>query len=165
MTLVRERFLKKETKKIIQRLGWVAFAAYVILLIYLLFFAEEYGRYFTVEREYRYNFVPFAEIRRFWMYREQLGTFAFLSNIAGNIIGFLPFGFMLPIVAEKMRSGFLIIMSGFALSMTVELIQLATKVGCFDVDDLILNTLGAAIGYLLFAICNYIRRKYYGKKI
>ena len=34
-----------------------------------------------------------------------------------------------------------------------------------DVDDLILNTLGAAIGYMLFAVCNYLRRKRYGEKI
>lgn len=160
-----EHFLKKETKKMIRGLGCFLFVVYVILLTYLLFFAEEYGRMAQAERAYRYNFVPFAEIRRFWMYREQLGTFAFLSNIAGNVIGFLPFGFILPVVAGRMRSGFLIVMSGFAFSLSVELIQLVTRVGCFDVDDLILNTSGAAIGYLLFVICNYIRRKHYGEKI
>ena len=47
----------------------------------------------------------------------------------------------------------------------VEVVQLVTKVGCFDVDDLILNTLGAAIGYGIFAVCNYLRRRHYGKKI
>lgn len=54
---------------------------------------------------------------------------------------------------------------GFGLSLLVESIQLVFKVGCFDVDDLILNTLGAAIGYMLFAVCNYLRRKRYGEKI
>jgi len=44
----------------------------------------------------------------------------------------------------------------------VETIQLVWKVGSFDVDDLILNTLGGVIGYLLFWICNKIRRKIYG---
>jgi len=47
----------------------------------------------------------------------------------------------------------------------VEVIQLITKVGCFDVDDMILNTAGAALGYLLFFICDHLRRKIYGKKI
>ena len=47
----------------------------------------------------------------------------------------------------------------------METVQLIAKVGCFDVDDLILNTLGAAIGYMLFAVCNYLRRKRYGEKI
>ena len=38
------------------------------------------------------------------------------------------------------------------------------KVGSFDVDDLLLNTVGGAAGYILYAICNAIRRKYvYGK--
>lgn len=156
--------MKKETKNIIQTMGRISFAAYVLLLVYLLFFAEEYGRA-AAGAEYRYNLVPFAEIRRFWIYREQLGNVAFLTNLWGNIVAFLPFGFILPIVTRRMRSGFTIIMSGFALSMTVELIQLITRVGCFDVDDLILNTIGAAIGYLLFFICNYLRRNYYGKKI
>ena len=50
----------------------------------------------------------------------------------------------------------------FEFSLCVETIQLVWKVGSFDVDDLILNTLGGVIGYLLFWICNKIRRKIYG---
>ena len=53
----------------------------------------------------------------------------------------------------------------FHSAFLVETVQLIAKVGCFDVDDLILNTLGAAIGYMLFAVCNYLRRKRYGEKI
>ena len=64
-----------------------------------------------------------------------------------------------------MRSGWLIVLAGFGLSVTVEVIQLITKVGCFDVDDMILNTAGAALGYLPFFICDHLRRKVYGKKI
>ena len=48
----------------------------------------------------------------------------------------------------------------------METIQLVTRVGIFDVDDLILNTLGAGIGYLLFAVGSRVRRKMdYGKKV
>lgn len=117
------------------------------------------------ERVYRYNLIPFLEIRRFWIYREQLGVLAVFSNIFGNVIGFIPYGFILPVIAHKCRSGFFIILSGFSLSLVVEVVQLVTKVGCFDVDDLILNTLGAAIGYGMFAVCNYLRRRHYGEKI
>lgn len=138
---------------------------YVLLLMYLLFFSEGYGRVAEAEREYRYNLVPFVEIRRFWIYREQLGVFALFTNLIGNVLGFIPYGFILPVIHNGLRSGFLIILSGFGLSLCVETIQLVTKVGCFDVDDLILNTLGAALGYLAFAVCDYLRRKYYGKKI
>ena len=51
-----------------------------------------------------------------------------------------------------MDRAFLIFLSGFLLSLTVEVIQLISKVGCFDVDDLILNTLGAVLGYVFFVI-------------
>ena len=43
--------------------------------------------------------------------------------------------------------------------------QLIGKVGCFDVDDLILNTLGAVTGYVIFLVCNRMRRRIYEKKI
>ena len=120
-----------------------------------------------VERGYRYNLMPFVEIRRFWKYRDQLGNFAVFSNIFGNVIGFLPWGFILPIIFRRMDRVFLIFLSGFLLSLTVEVIQLISKVGCFDVDDLILNTLGAVLGYVFFVLCDHIRRKkyHYGKKI
>lgn len=157
--------MKKETKRIIRQGGTALFVLYVLLLVYFLFFSEAYGRGPAGMQTYRYNLVPFVEIRRFWVYREQVGASAFFTNIFGNVIGFLPFGFILPIIADKMQSGFLITLTGFCLSLGVETIQLVTRVGCFDVDDLILNTLGAALGYLAFAVCNHIRRTYYGKKI
>ena len=86
-------------------------------------------------------------------------------NLAGNVIGFLPFGFFLPILSRRLRNGVLVTMSGFGLSLLVESIQLIFKVGCFDVDDMILNTLGAALGYGIYAVCEIFRRKHNGKKI
>ena len=69
---------------------------------------------------------------------------AFL-NLAGNVIGFLPFGFFLPILSRRLRNGAVVTALGFGLSLLVESIQLVFKVGCFDVDDLILNTLGVLL--------------------
>lgn len=157
--------MKDSTKRKIKCLSVLLFILYVLLLVYFLFFSEEYGRVATEERMYRYNLIPFVEIRRFWIYRKQLGVFAVFTNIFGNVIGFIPYGFILPVIAHKCRRGTFIITSGFALSLLVETVQLFARVGCFDVDDLILNTLGAAIGYLLFVGCNYLRRKRYGEKI
>ena len=136
----------KSTKRKIRQIGIFLFIVYVMLLSYVLFFSEAYGRMAAEESIYRYNLKPFAEIRRFW-------------------VGFIPFGFILPVISRRWRSGFLIVLSGFCLSFCVETIQLVTKVGCFDVDDLILNTAGAAAGYLLFAVCDHLRRKHYGEKI
>lgn len=156
--------LKKETKRKIRTLGMILFLIYIILLVYFLFFAESYGRAAEIDREYRYNLVPFVEIRRFWTYREQLGFLAVFTNIFGNVIGFIPLGFILPIISNCTRSGSFITVIGFTLSMCVEVIQLMTKVGSFDVDDLILNTLGAVIGYILFTVCNRLRRWIHKKR-
>ena len=157
--------MKKGTKHRVKKLGTAFFVLYVLILVYLLFFSEGYGRVADAEREFRYNFVPFVEIRRFWVYRKQLGMFALFTNIFGNVLGFMPYGFVLPVINRRMRNGFFIILSGFSICLTVEVIQLITRVGCFDVDDLILNTLGAILGYLAFMLCDKIRRMYYGKKI
>lgn len=152
--------MKKGTKHRVKKLGTAFFVLYVLILVYLLFFSEGYGRVADAEREFRYNLVPFVEIRRFWTYRKQLGMFALFTNIFGNVLGFMPYGFVLPVITRRMRNGFFIILSGFSISLTVEVIQLITKVGCFDVDDMILNTLGAALGYGIYAVCDKIRRKY-----
>ena len=56
------------------------------------------------------------------------------------------------------------VITGFLFSLFVESVQLVSKVGSFDVDDLLLNTLGGVLGYILFLICNIIRRKCYGQK-
>ena len=152
--------MKKGTKHRVKKLGTAFFVLYVLVLVYLLFFSEGYGRVADVEREFRYNFVPFVEIRRFWVYRKQLGMFALFTNIFGNVLGFMPYGFVLPVINRRMRNGFFIILSGFSISLTVEVIQLITRVGCFDVDDMILNTLGAALGYGIYAVCDKIRRKH-----
>lgn len=157
--------MRDETKYKIRQAGGFLFVLYMLLMMYLLFFSEGYGRADHMKDSYRYNLIPFVEIRRFWEYREQLGALALFTNIFGNVLGFIPYGFIIPVIQQKLRSGFLIILSGFGLSLFVETVQLFTKVGSFDVDDLILNTLGAAIGYAAFVICNYLRRKYYGKKI
>lgn len=157
--------MKQSTKKWVRRAGVVLFVIYVLLLIYFLFFSEEYGRVAELDREYQYNLIPFVEIRRFWIYREQLGVFAVFTNLIGNVVGFVPFGLLLPVIFRNFRQCSRIVLSGFALSLTVETIQLITKVGSFDVDDLMLNTLGAFLGYFIFYICDLIRRKYDGKKI
>ena len=75
---------------------------YLLALTYFLFFAEGYGR--SVEgRMYAYNLQPFREIKRFWVHREMLGTFAVFCNLAGNVIGFIPFGMILPVIWPKTR--------------------------------------------------------------
>lgn len=141
----------------------IMFGVYIIFLIYFLFFAESTGRTFE-GRTYHYNLVLFKEIGRFLKYWKQLGIMAVMLNLVGNVAAFVPFGFFLPVISHKCRSLFYMIFFSFEFSLIVETIQLVSKVGSFDVDDMILNTIGGAIGYLIYMVLQRIRRKHHEKK-
>ena len=132
------------------------FVLYIIFIIYFLIFSDWYGRTGEMQ-EYHYNLVLFKEIKRFWEYRDQVGMFAMFTNLFGNVIIFMP-------MASKYRSLFSTVFYSFGLSLCVETFQLVTKVGSFDVDDLLLNTIGGLAGYILFIICAAIRRRHVYKK-
>lgn len=146
----------------LRALGKVLFVLYIAFLVYFLLFSDWYGRE-GISQEYRYNLVLFKEIKRFIKYRRELGAFAVFTNLFGNILIFVPYGFFIP-MASRHRGFVKTTFLSFALSLGVELFQLLTRVGSFDVDDLFLNTLGGAVGYMIFMICNAIRRKHYACK-
>ncbi len=143
-----------------QRRVLVVFFLYLSVLIYLVLFSETYRRGGGLGG-YAYNLEPFKEIRRFYGNIEQLGFRAVFVNLAGNILAFIPFAFFLPVVSEKAGGFFQTVFLTFILSLCIECTQLVTKVGSFDVDDLILNTAGGLIGYLLHWIGQriWMRRK------
>lgn len=145
---------KKHTRN--QRLGWIPFLIYLGFLAYFLFFAELMGR--TQEQmEYHYNLVLFKEIKRFITYRDILGTEAVLLNLVGNVAAFMPFGFFFPVISRRTRHWYVMVLLGAAFSLGIECIQLATKVGSFDVDDILLNTIGSLLGYWMFVLVQKVR--------
>lgn len=151
--------MSRRKTKILRALGKVLFLLYIGFLIYFLFLAEWYGRT-GISEEYRYNLELFREIKRFITYREQLGMFAVSANLAGNILIFVPYGFFIS-MASRSRGFFKTLFFSMGLSLCVEIAQLFTRVGSFDVDDILLNTIGGVIGYIIFSICNRIRRRYH----
>lgn len=150
--------MNKEQKKRIRVAGGILLLLYLVLLLYFLFLAEWYGRSGYPAQERHYNLIPFLEIQRFWRYRQQLGNYAVFLNLAGNVLGFVPFGFFLPLVFKSYRKGLKVVWLGLFLTVCVEVMQLYFRVGRFDVDDIILNTGGTILGYMFFRICNFIRR-------
>lgn len=154
--------MNSKSRKRIRILGKILFVLYIIFIIYFLIFSDWYGRTGEMQ-EYHYNLVLFKEKKRFWEYRDQVGMFAMFTNLFGNVIIFMPFGFFMP-MASKYRSLFSTVFYSFGLSLCVETFQLVTKVGSFDVDDLLLNTIGGLAGYILFIICAAIRRRHVYKK-
>ena len=92
--------LSKKREKRFRALGKVLFVLYIIFLIYFLCFSEWYGRVGTTE-EYRYNLELFKEIKRFIEYREELGMFAVFTNLFGNILIFVPYGFFVAMASRR----------------------------------------------------------------
>ena len=124
------------------------FIIYILFLFYLLFFSETYGR--TMEDSgYRYNLELFKEIKRFWMNRGSLGLRSVTTNLLGNIVAFAPFGFFLPMLCRVGKNVFACTIVSALFSFCVEVVQLFTRVGAFDVDDILLN-------YLLLSIKSLI---------
>lgn len=138
--------------------GWAAFIIYLIALVYFLLFAEMFGRN-NADICYHYNLVLFREIRRFWHYRKMLGMTAVLLNLVGNVAGLMPYGFFLPFLAVRTRHWYTVTCLTFLFSLTIELAQLLCKVGSFDVDDLLLNTIGGMLGYFLFWLVWHLKKR------
>ena len=79
-----------------------------------------------------------------------------LKNLLGNIIPFIPFGFLLPFAYKKFSSMIGVFFTGLASILIIEIFQFLTKLGSFDVDDIILNMIGIVCGYLMFLVINRI---------
>ncbi len=125
--------------------------------VYFLFFAESMGR--TVHSVgYRYNLVPFKEIKRFvvWAMNSDAGFRSMIINIFGNIFFFTPLGFFVPALCKMKNKGLWTFVIALISTLSVETIQLITKIGSFDVDDIILNTLGAVIGFYIYIMAKRI---------
>ena len=144
----------------IRSIGWILFIFYLAGLIYFMFFSESLGRT-EVTVDYRYNLEPFREIRRCLQHWDVLGPVNAGMNLAGNVIAFMPFGFILPMLCRSNRKWYLIFLLSLLCSFCIEGLQLYTRRGSFDVDDLMLNTLGGLAGYWCFLAAAGFRRLLY----
>ena len=82
------------------------------------------------------------------------------ENTAGNIVLFLPLGFLLPMVAKKTNSFPAVFFIALLYSGLIEFIQyIERSFGAYrsvDIDDVILNTLGGGAGFLIYQLLKYI---------
>lgn len=74
------------------------------------------------------------------------------AYVVENVILFLPFGCLLPLAFPYFRRMFRCMGSGFLVSLLIETAQLVTSRGHCQVDDVVMNTFGAGIGYIFFRI-------------
>lgn len=156
--------MKKITRKRLSKASLIVFILYISVLIYFVFFSDRYGRLEGFV-EYRYNLRPFMEIRRYLEYNAYFTWENLVTNLAGNILVFSPMGILIPIFMEKKVGLFYIAGASFLLSLFIETVQLVFRIGVFDVDDLIMNTLGGIIGYIGYRIGKCIYRFFFRRKI
>jgi len=98
-------------------------------------------------------FAGYLEMIRYGMF------FEFIYLFVGNIIWFVPFGFLLPCLSKRFSTFPRVLLSGLFLSLVIEFLQYAFGTGISEADDLILNTLGALIGYALYRLIHKLKRK------
>jgi glycopeptide antibiotics resistance protein len=70
----------------------------------------------------------------------------------GNVMLFVPFGLLLPVLFNNVNTFQKLILITLLISFGLELIQLFTVLGTFDVDDIILNVLGGSIGFGMYIL-------------
>ena len=148
---------KKEKSKRLIIVSRLLFVLYMRCVLYFLLVSEGFGR--TNGGVYRYNLEPLAEIKRFYNMLGGTRTYKAVLNLFGNIACFMPFGLFVPYIFKRRISFIKVVFTTFMFSLCIEVIQLYFMIGIFDVDDLILNTIGGALGYVVYAVLNKIRNE------
>ncbi|MBR4955066.1 MAG: VanZ family protein [Clostridia bacterium] len=134
----------------------VIFGLYLCVMVYLLFLQQvrlhhidSFAHYLELLRSGSFNLRPFETIGIFmenlvgddpyWAHHAAI-------NLAGNVVMFVPAGYLLPRVWAKADSLKLICLYVLCALIVVETMQHVTLTGVFDIDDIILNMAGAALG-------------------
>ena len=111
------------------------------------------GRDGTVE-----NIITNQVLYSFKTIKEDILNNGIFGNFLGNIMLFVPIGILFPLVIKRKRWQHILFI-GAILSLVVETIQLITSRGFFEVNDIILNTLGAMVGYALLCLIDELFKK------
>ncbi|NLZ80619.1 MAG: VanZ family protein [Clostridiales bacterium] len=149
--------MRKNTQKVIR----ILFYMYISVL-FVLVIIKFRGSFYQLEitrnrilwnREqgfWNYNIKPFRTISPYL--KNITDSYAYM-NILGNIVPFIPFGFFVPMVLFKKVRFLKTILLSFLCVLLFEIFQFISMLGFFDIDDVILNTLGCMVGYLIYFLC------------
>lgn len=134
--------IKNEQKFILYKelLSFV-FVIYVLCLFYVVTFQDVGWS--------KSNYIPFKE-----MFRYNIGSRLFIKNVIGNIIMFIPYGFFTSYILNLKKTKSMALMA-LLVSVSIEITQLVIG-RVFDIDDIILNTLGGIIGFYLYKSLDFI---------
>lgn len=135
--------VRKTEKKKLGTLKYWVWSYIFILYIYLALNVAgggcvwDIGHYPTVVRLDEINLVPF----------QSEGGLTYILNV----IMFMPFGFLLPLIWKRYEKPVNTIIAGAVFSLLIEITQLFNRRKT-DIDDLIMNVIGSIVGYLLYLI-------------
>lgn len=138
---------QRERAPLVTALLWLCLIAYLLLLLKVILFKFDHDTIVNIlndtdELAYtRVNLVPFQTIR-FYAFSGRVPASVAVRNLAGNVLAFMPIGVLVPLLSRSLSLGrtFLV---GLFLSGGIELTQYFTGLGSCDIDDVILNVLGA----------------------
>ena len=124
----------------LRKLTMVLLAIYTALILYFLYLGFNRGLLGT-DSGLRYNLFPEGIALHYPMGKAfQIWFFEY-----GNFLAFIPFGVIIPLLFRCSFKRFII---GFVVSITLlETIQMLTHLGSFDINDIMINTIGAAVGF------------------
>ena len=126
----------------------ILLSLYIVVLLYF----TVVGRYSHEEYEYKINF--FTSYRWFFQYNgEQV-----LRQLLINFVMLMPVGFLLPVVIKAKHKYLITMALSLLLTVFIETMQLITKCGSFEIDDIINNFIGAVIGMLIYALCSKFKK-------
>lgn len=138
------------------------FAIYILVVIKVIIFKYPYEELAAITASWRKgvileglgtaNFTPFKTIKMYIDYAYKLNS---VENLAGNVLVFVPFGFLFPLVAKEGERFFVMLLNAFVFVLGIEVFQLFSAFGAFDVDDLLLNCFGAALGFGIYRLLRF----------
>ena len=129
-------------------------AFYSALILWLMLFARLEAAQAVSLAQYAHGHLELVPLRTIagQLTLAAEGNLHAISNLGGNVLLFAPFGWLLPSLFRPLRRyrRFIAVFAGSVAA--VELAQLLLRVGFCDVDDLLLNALGASLGFLLWRL-------------
>lgn len=127
----------------VKKLSWVFFLLYAALMFWEVFI----GPYRCHPIERRYNLYPMKTVLNYFLHSNFFNFEILVVNLVGNVATFLPLGFFLPLLFKGVNRFWKLLLWTLVLITGVETVQFVFNVGIFDIDDIILNTIGSLIGY------------------
>ena len=143
-------------KKLLQILLVTVFLFYIAFLILILFYRSNRGADVGI-REYLYfysNLVPFHTIVSYIksFMEGKINSNLVYRNIFGNLFLFAPLSMFMCVFFKKTKVFLKNAIFIFLCVLFAEFFQMIFRVGSFDVDDIILNMLGAFVGFSVMKI-------------